>query len=317
MPTKPLPPEVMQAAADAYRRFGLAEGARFLGINFNTFRSRIQAARTANILTEHISERKAGRLYIDGKKDVELPDGHILVGSDAHYFPGAPSTAHRAFVKVIRDVKPAVVVLNGDIFDGASISRYPRIGWDNKPTVKQELDAVFERLGEIEDAAGAAKLYWTLGNHDSRFETFLAANAPQYEGVSGFSLKDRFSKWIPCWSVWINDDTVIKHRFKSGIHAPHNNTMWGGKTMVTGHLHSLKVSPLSDYNGTRFGVDTGTLAHPYGMQFSDYLETNPVNWRSGFALLTYWKERLLWPQLVHVLDEQAGLVEFGTTVFEV
>ena len=77
---------------------------------------------------------------------------------------------------------------------------------------------------------------------------------------------------------------------------------------MTGHLHSLKVTPLSDYNGTRFGVDTGTLADPYGPQFTDYTEDNPTDWRSGFVVLTFRDSRLLWPEVVHVVAE--GLAEF-------
>jgi hypothetical protein len=245
----------------------------------------------------------------------EVKNGVVIVASDAHYWPGEPSTAHRALIKFIRELRPSVVVMNGDVFDGASISRWERIGWDSRPTVKQELEACEERLTEIEDVAKGAERYWPLGNHCARFETFLAKNAPQYEGVKFTSLKDYFTKWKPCWSLFVNDDTVIKHRFKGGIHATHNNTMWAGKSIVTGHLHSLKVTPFSDYRGTRYGVDTGTLADPYGEQFVDYTEDGPKNWRSGFAVLTYSNHRLLWPELVHVLEE--GMVEFRGKVYDV
>jgi hypothetical protein len=231
-----------------------------------------------------------------------LDNGVILVGSDAHYFPGNITAAHKAFVKLAKELKPSIIVMNGDVFDGATISRWPRIGWDKKPTVRDELQACQERLGEIEDAAPRAVKYWPLGNHDARFETKLAAQAPQYEGIKGFSLKDHFPAWKGCWSLFVNDCTVIKHRFKGGIHATHNNTLMAGKTMVTGHLHSLKVTPFSDYNGTRYGVDTGTMADAYGEQTVDYTEDSPVNWRSGFAVLTVSKGRLLWPEVCNVED---------------
>lgn len=252
-----------------------------------------------------------------GRRHLEIGNGVVLVGSDAHYWPDLISTAHRAFVKFCREMKPRAAILNGDGFDGGTISRFPRIGWDAKPTVSQELKAVEERLTEIEEAARTKELYWPLGNHDSRFETYLAAHAPEYEGVKGFHLKDHFPLWRPCWSVWINEDVVVKHRYKSGIHAPHNNTMWAGKSIVTGHLHSLKVNPLSDYNGTRYGVDCGCLAPCYGPQFVDYLEDSPTNWRSGFVVLTFWKGKLLLPELVHVLDEDHGLVQFRGQVLKV
>jgi hypothetical protein len=87
--------------------------------------------------------------------------------------------------------------------------------------------------------------------------------------------------------------------------------------MVTGHLHSLKVTPYDDYNGTRWGVDTGTLAAKEGEQFVDYTEDNPRNWRSGFAVLTFHKGRLLWPEVVNVRDEEAGEVEFRGRTYAV
>lgn len=255
------------------------------------------------------------KLRHNARKHINVTNGTVLVGSDAHYWPGIKSTAHRAFVKFAAELKPEAVVMNGDASDGAQTSRYPRIGWDSRPTVLDELKACQESMGEIEAAARTKKLFWPLGNHDARFETFLAAKVPEFQGVDGFHLKDHFPFWTPCWSVWINDHTVIKHRYKSGIHAPHNNAMWAGKTMVTGHLHSLKVQPLTDYGGTRYGVDCGTLADPSGPQFVDYLEDNPVNWRSGFAVLTFHNGRLLWPEVVHVIGEDQ--VEFRGQVLSV
>lgn len=267
---------------------------------------------------EEAGERVLQEFYrSSGRKHFNVENGVVLVGSDAHYWPGLVSTAHRALLAFCRNLKPRAVVLNGDGFDGASISRYPRIGWDKRPTVAQELLAVEERMDELEDAAGTKVLYWLLGNHDARFETFLASRAPEFERVPGFQLKDRFPLWIPGWALWLNEDVVVKHRYKNGIHATHNNTLWSGKSMITGHLHSQRVTPLSDYNGTRWGVDCGCLAASYGPQFENYTEDNPVNWRSGFAVLTFWKGQLLQPELVRVLDEDQGLVDFRGTVGKV
>ena len=283
-------------------------------------RAGLQVAKghTKSTTLEMESERRVQEyLRPHGRRGFRLDNGVILAFSDPHYWPGIKSTAHRAFLKFCRNMKPVCVINNGDALDGAQISRWPRIGWDSRPTVIQELEAVTERLQEIEEAAGTRNLYWNLGNHDARFETFLAAKAPEFQGVSGFHLKDHFPMWLPSWSIWVNDTLVVKHRFKSGIHATHNNAMWAGKSMLTGHLHSLKVTPLSDYNGTRFGIDSGTLAQPYGPQFEDYMEDNPGNHRSGFVVLTFWKGRLLWPELAHVLDEDSGLVQFRGQVIEV
>ena len=68
------------------------------------------------------------------------------------------------------------------------------------------------------------------------------------------------------------------------------------------------MQPFSDYNGTRFGVDTGTLAEPYDEQFNNYMEDNPRSWRSGFIVLTFVNKKLLWPEIVHVVEE--NVVDF-------
>lgn len=245
-----------------------------------------------------------------------IENGVVLVFSDAHFWPGIRTTAFKGLMWAVKELQPKAIINNGDAFDGASISRHPRIGWDSKPSVIQELKACEASLGEIEEAAGKAKLIWTLGNHDARFENRLANTVPEFMHTKGFKLNDHFPNWTSCWSCWPTEEVVVKHRYKGGIHATHNNTVTSGKSIVTGHLHSLKVTPYSDYGPhTRYGVDTGTLADADGPQFTDYLEDNPVNWRSGFAVLTFHNGRLLWPELVHRFAE--GKIEFRGNVIDV
>jgi len=244
-----------------------------------------------------------------------IPSGVALVGGDAHYWPGPASTAHRAFVKFAKDLKPKIVVMNGDAIDGSTISAHPPIGWENLPTMAEELAAVQERLGEIRSAAKGARLVWPLGNHDARFNRRLATLVPEFKGVGGTRLVHHFPEWEPCWALEIGG-AIVKHRYKGGSHAPYNNALASGRTMITGHLHSQKVSPYSDYNGTRYGVDTGCLSPTTGPQYN-YNEDNPRDWRSGFAVLTWWRGTLLMPELVTVMNEAKGLVQFRGSVINV
>ena len=229
-----------------------------------------------------------------------IENGHILIGSDSHYWPGIVSTAHKAFLEFAKEYKPKVIIKNGDEADFPSISRHAPIAWEQRPKVAEEIDNLKAMLSEIEKVSPKSRRIWPLGNHDSRFETRLATIAPEYANVHGVHLKDNFPKWEPCWATFINKDTVVKHRMKGGIHATRNNTLNAGRTIITGHLHSLKITPLSDYNGTRWGVDCGTMADPYGPQFVNYTELNPLDWRSGFILLTFVKGRLLAPEQIWV-----------------
>jgi hypothetical protein len=323
-------PLTIEQASEALRTFRLAKGnyseaARLAGMDRGTFRGRIEVAQRY-IEAGKLSEESdlPPEPEHSARIQLEIETGNVLIASDAHYWPkydrkrrtftghAEKTTMHRAFVKAIKEIKPRVVIMNGDVFDGARASRHPPIGWESTPTIKQELEACQENLSEIEIAAEKAKRIWPLGNHDSRFETRLAMQAPEFEGVGGLDLKSHFPNWEPCWTVFINDDCVVKHRFRNGIHAAHNNTLWSGRTMVTGHLHSAKVWPLTDYNGTRWGVDSGTLCEAPWPQAIDYLEDNPINWRSAFVVLTFHKGRLLQPELC--LQHAPGQVDWRGTV---
>src|SRR5687768_13683312 len=46
-----------------------------------------------------------------------VKDGIVLIGSDAHIWPGKPTTAMRAFTKFAKDYEPKIVILNGDVLD--------------------------------------------------------------------------------------------------------------------------------------------------------------------------------------------------------
>jgi hypothetical protein len=263
------------------------------------------------------SNPKTSVIKTSQRLDFELTDGTVLIGSDLHAWPAERlSTTFRAFVHFAKVLEPAAIILNGDLIDGVSISRWPRIMWQAQPTVKQELEAAQECLHQLTLAAPKhCSLFVTIGNHDARFDAKLAASCPEFENVRGFNLRDDFSdRWQWGWSVWINDSVVIKHRYKGGIHATHNNVLNSGKTIVTGHLHSLKVTPFSDYSGMRWGVDTGTLSDPNGAHAA-YAEGNPLNHRSGFIVLTFTDGRLMWPEIVSVIGDNH--VDFRGEIIEV
>ncbi len=247
---------------------------------------------------------------IPGRLHMAVHNGVVLIGSDLHAWPGPQTTAFRAFIKFIKKLQPKAVIMNGDVIDGASVSRHPPLGWEKLPTLIEEIEAAQQLLHSVEIAAGKrCELIWPAGNHDARFSVRLATVAPEYARIHGTHLKDHFGeRWKPCWSVWINDgECVVKHRARGGVHASYNSTLHGGKSIVHGHLHSLKVTPYVDYNGRRWGVDCGCLADTYGPQFT-YSEDNTRNWSSGWVALTFVDGQMLQPEICVV--HSPGVVEW-------
>jgi hypothetical protein len=250
----------------------------------------------------------------------EIKNGVFIVASDFHYWPASkPTVAHRALVKLVKELQPNALIANGDVLDFPSISRWPASSWadwEKRPKVSEEIEYAQERLFELEQASPRkCKLSWPLGNHDSRFEFNIANKAPELAKLKGVHLKDYFPAWQPCWATWINQDIVIKHRWAGGVHDIHNNVLKSGLTMVTGHTHSLNVRRYTDYSGPRFGVNTGMVADVGAAAFVNYTEDNPQNWASGFVVFTIKDGKLCWPEIVHKWDDSH--VEFRGSLIRV
>ncbi|MGH7808141.1 MAG: metallophosphoesterase [Thermodesulfobacteriota bacterium] len=241
---------------------------------------------------------------------LKIDTGTIIVFSDAHYHPAyEPWTCHRALVRLCKELKPKIVIANGDIFDFPTISRHHRIGWQKRPTVKQELEYVIDRMEEVEKAAIGAKFYHTWGNHDLRFDGVLSNRLAEMEGVPGTSLKDHLPRWKMCWAIRINkDEAQISHRWKTSLHSTHNNTLHSGISYGTGHDHYPRVDPWADIKGLRFGFNSGTLSDIYeedGSQIEPFLyrEEAPVHWWSAFVVLNFVDGKMLEPMLVRKWDK--------------
>lgn len=252
---------------------------------------------------------EATKLIMSSRRDVnrfEISDGVVLVGSDAHYSPGHIPVAHKALCNLLVDLGTQVkaVILNGDILDGGQIGRHPRIRWGAAPTVHQELEAVKERLGDIEKARPAGcHLMRTYGNHCARFETRLSNAVPQYEGVAGFTLRDHLPHWVDSERIDVNEDMVVIHDWHSGVHSGWNDTLKGGCHVVTGHTHELGAKAHRGFKDTHYGIKTGMLADEFQDEFS-YRSGKPgLNWQSGFAVLTWKNGMLLHPEFCAVRDD--------------
>lgn len=228
---------------------------------------------------------------------LEIRDGYIVTFSDVHVWPGIRSFATDALMIVLKELKPKIVVANGDVLDGATISRHDPLGWGRLPDLRGELYAAKAFLSEIEGLTPKAEHIFCAGNHDSRFDRRLSKDVPEFQGVPGFKLQEQFRDWRFCYSLLVNEDTepsFFLHAHMGGVHAPRNNVLRAGCTTFTGHLHSQKSMPVTTLLHEWDGVDGGMLADRDGPQFG-YVASRPVDWREGFAVQRYDKEGLRYP----------------------
>ena len=112
----------------------------------------------------------AGPIISEDRAEIKLTveNGVVMVGGDAHYWPGTVPTLHRAFVHLCKKLKPVAAINNGDAFDGSTVSRFPDIGHESKPSVSQEIENLKDRLDEIIKVTPGALHPWKIGRASCR-----------------------------------------------------------------------------------------------------------------------------------------------------
>ena len=219
-------------------------------------------------------------------------DINFVCISDCHWWPRfmlRPSRAWYLLLHVLKhikkDKKKILFIINGDAFDGASISRFPPNGWEVNPSVAEELDAVREYIDEIKSVLKGCdvEFYWSWGNHCKRLDKYIALHAPKLEGLKFTSLSEHFPEFTFTQSLFVNKAAYFVHRFKGGKHAPYNDALHAGVTMITSHDHTNHQRPIKNLAGMHFGIKTGSLAEVDGPQFA-YHEGGVADQHSGFVV---------------------------------
>jgi hypothetical protein len=286
--------ELMKERIRQYHQMGRSAAAlsRHLGIPVSTIKSQLERARLRfpdDIDGFKFPNAATQPWTVPQFVTHEVVDGSVIVGGDLHAWPGNVPLMWKAFCAVAHKIRPKAIVLNGDILDGARVSRHASVLGAAAPKIDAEIDAVHDMLAMLPKTKIRV---WTMGNHDVRVNNYLAANAPELDTYAG-RLEDRFPQWDFCWATVINS-VEIRHRFRGGIHAAWNNALHTGTSIVTGHTHQLQITAVRNRNGSHWGVEAGMLGDPRSRAF-EYHEGQPSRAHEGFVVLTFDDEGSLLP----------------------
>lgn len=236
-----------------------------------------------------------------------IQNGIGICFSDCHWrsLKQARSISHEALLILARHLKPGFLFCLGDALDMGAISRHPALMWSelSKPRVAEELAAAQTHLRDLREAAGNAECYWVRGNHDDRYDKWLAAHAAAFEGMGAFSLQDQFPDWKMTYRLDVGDLSMV-HRFHGGIHAGYNNAAKSGKSIASGDTHALDVRPLNYWNKRVWGIQCGMLGDPNWPQFN-YRLGIPGHQNQGFVVLSWQGGVLMPPEICEVSDGAA------------
>ena len=299
MSMEPLAKEVAEETVKHWHeaKFNSSVAARRMKVSRSTFVSRIDRAKILypELLIEQ-NNKPIQEWTIPQFHNVDLDDGSILIGSDAHIWPHNDTIMMKAFALASKKLKPKVIVLNGDILDGARVSRHGSLLGQAAPKLTHELAAVHQWIDTL---YRAPTRIWTMGNHDQRVDNYLANNAPELDDYAG-RLSDRFPDWTFCWATTINN-LEVRHRFRSGIHAGWNSALHSGISTVTGHTHQLQVTAVRNRNGTHWGIECGMLGDPAHKAF-EYTEGQTNRTQAGFVVITFRNGIMMPPETCELVD---------------
>ena len=280
--------ETLQALMAAQNN--MAAAARMTKVPYITYVKRVEAAKKKfpDGLPEDLQPKMRWSippmLNLDLGKEIT-----VLAGGDLHTWYGEPPIMWQAFCRIAHLIKPDVIVLMGDMIDGARVSRYANMYGSTAPKVALEIETFQEYLTMLPKCKN---VYWTVGNHDIRVDSYLMQNASELAEYVG-GLADRFPQINFCMGLTIGE-TEFRHRFRGGIHTAFNNTREAGINMITAHTHALQVTAHRNRRGTTYGVETGMLGPVNGPQF-EYTEGAPTRYQEGFAVLTIDAEGYMFP----------------------
>lgn len=243
----------------------------------------------ASIPKSTIAQGLAGiQSFAEPQEPVRLPAGKYLLMSDAHIPYHAPGALHLTLEHgKAKGCKYAY--LNGDTIDFHGASRFEKDPMAR--SIAQELEAarMFLRLLVKE----FDKVWFKVGNHEARYDSYLRRNAPEMVEVlptlaETLGLAELGIEYVGSGQMaWMGKLAVFHgHEFPGGAFTPVNPArglfLKTKGSAIQGHFHQPSHHSETSVDGSKIGVwSTGCLCdlapsyHP--MAF--------LRWSHGFAIV--------------------------------
>jgi predicted phosphodiesterase len=206
--------------------------------------------------------------------------------SDIHY-PYEDPKAMELVRQFLKDFQPDEVVLNGDIFDCPTISKYSprRAELVKEISLQEQLDHGTEKLEELRDCAPHAEWHFVEGNHEDRFQAYLGSKARELASLNCLDF-DKLAKLDELKmshtrygeGIALNDRLFVYHGQYVGANWTDKERSQAGCSTITGHQHQQRVTYHRDRSRSYKNVGQGCLCS----MNPPYLRT-PPNWQQGFV----------------------------------
>jgi len=230
-----------------------------------------------------------------------------VILSDVHLnHQEAQHPAYLAVKKMIKEIKPEEIIINGDFLDFSYLSSYtenaPRLRENYR--LKKDADLAVSELELLKKYSKT--ITYLEGNHEYRIARALDT-LPMFEGLIELNYLldlDRLAiKWVPEMKqpMRIFDDLYILHGKRIGKYfASQITDDYPGVTMIQGHTHRGQVFTKS-HNLTQSsyeGIGSGCLT---GLKQS-YENGKALSHSQGFVVVSWENEKRYSVQNVTIKD---------------
>ena len=232
--------------------------------------------------------------------------------SDLHV-PFQDVGAVNSAVAMVKALQPDRVVINGDVADFFSLSRFNK-ALERMDSLQADIDEANRIRKRVRLAAPNAVLMENEGNHDSRIRTYVEVNAGALsslralEPASLFKYDELEIQWFPGCGFRLRDDFIVKHgtlvRGEAGATAKAEH-MASGLSGISGHTHRLATYRKSGYQPRQW-VEQGCLCR----LDPDYIVGAP-NWTQGCAVIELTPNTFV----THEVPYVDGKLRFGGKAF--
>ena len=223
-------------------------------------------------------------------KDLRLPrKGREIALFDMHYPYNIDLRNVIAFVK---DYRPDVLILGGDILDLPQFSRWER-GLHNLLASLPPPRAMYAKAKEeiflpIRRAIGwNAALIYLGGNHEQRVEDAIKADSKAEDWSIEANFSDIIDLYVPYAdedvpNIYEMGDAIFTHGNRHNVHHASYMAIEYGKTVRYGHTHDYQVSTKRTAAGSgSYAIIAASCGCLRSLRPS-WLRGKPNNWVNGF-----------------------------------
>lgn len=214
-----------------------------------------------------------------------------LVFNDVH-IPWQCEPAIRLMLEVGKRLRPDIIVINGDLLDCWQISRFvkhPKLY--DKASLIAEIDGGKAFLRKIRSAFADSAIHYIFGNHEFRWNVFIATQARELYGLKGMTLSEQ----LECQELkiqvhdngtkenyWQFGKFLIGHFAKASKHSGYTAKALleeKGISGLQGHTHRGGCSFKRMYDRDMVFYENFCLCD----RSPEYI--NRPNWQLGFSII--------------------------------